>query len=81
MLQSKDEITIVYNQDDQVRRVRMNGAHPASVTPSAMGESVGHYEGDTLVVDTVGIKLLPTTMARPLCTPQSESCISSNATG
>jgi hypothetical protein len=30
--------------------------HPAQVTPSWHGDSVGHYEGDTLVVDTVGVK-------------------------
>jgi hypothetical protein len=33
----------------------MNAPHPAQVTPSWYGDSVGHYEGDTLVVDTVGI--------------------------
>ena len=43
--------------DHQVRQVRMNQAHPAQVKPSWYGDSVGHYEGDTLVVDTVGIKV------------------------
>ena len=38
MLEAKDHITILYNQDDQVRRVRMNAKHPARVTPSAMGD-------------------------------------------
>jgi hypothetical protein len=55
-LQAKDRITILYNQDDQVRHVRLNGKHPARVTPSWKGDSIGHYEGDTLVIDTVGIK-------------------------
>jgi hypothetical protein len=36
--------------------VRMNQPHPAGVTPSWYGDSVGHYESDTLVIDTVGIK-------------------------
>jgi len=36
--------------------VRLNEPHPAQVMPSWYGDSVGHYEGDTLVVDTVGIK-------------------------
>jgi hypothetical protein len=62
MLQKKDGITIIYNQDDQVRRIRLNAQHPAHVVPSAMGDSVGHYEGDTLVVDTVGIETGPYTM-------------------
>jgi hypothetical protein len=34
----------------------MNQPHPARLTPSWHGDAVGHYEGDTLVVDTVGIK-------------------------
>jgi hypothetical protein len=37
----------------------MNQPHPAQVTPSWYGDSVGHYEGDTLVIDTVGIKVGP----------------------
>jgi hypothetical protein len=56
MLQQAHQITILYSQDHEVRRVRMNQPHPAQVTPSWYGDSVGHYEGDTLVVDTVGIK-------------------------
>ena len=37
----------------------MNAPHPAKVTPSWYGDSVGHYEGDTLVIDTVGFKIGP----------------------
>jgi hypothetical protein len=37
----------------------MNEPHPAQVTPSWYGDSVGHYEGDTLVIDTVGFKIGP----------------------
>jgi hypothetical protein len=32
----------------------MNHPQPAQPTPSWYGDSVGHYEGDTLVIDTVG---------------------------
>lgn len=71
--QSKNEITLVYSQDDQVRHVHMNMTHPARVKPSAMGHSVGHYEGDTLVVDTVGIEVGPATVADRYGTPQSEA--------
>jgi hypothetical protein len=55
MFQHPDRITILY-RSDQVRRVRMNQPHPAKVTPSWYGDSVGHYEGDMLVIDTVGVK-------------------------
>ena len=57
MLQKPDETLIVYQGDHQVRHVRMNKTHPEHVTPSWYGDSVGHYEGDTLVVDTVGVKI------------------------
>jgi len=54
MLQLADKIIIFY--PGQVRRIRMNEPHAASATPSWYGDSVGRYEGDTLVVDTVGIR-------------------------
>ena len=57
LVQQPDRVTILYGYDHQVRRVRLNEPHPAQVTPSWYGDSVGHYEGDTLVVDTVAIKL------------------------
>jgi hypothetical protein len=56
VLQRPDKITILYEFDHEVRHVRMNHSHPAQMTPSWYGDSVGHYEGDTLVIDTVGIK-------------------------
>jgi hypothetical protein len=55
MLRTKDEVLILYMQDHQVRHVRLNGQHPAHVTPTWHGDSVGRYEGDTLVIDTVGV--------------------------
>jgi hypothetical protein len=71
MLQQPNKITILYsNPDHEVRQVRMNRQHPARVTPSWYGDSVGHYEGDTLVIDTVGIKnMRPFAMADVYGTP------------
>jgi hypothetical protein len=71
LLQQPDKITIVYDYDHEVRRVRMNQQHPVQVMPMWYWDSVGHYEGDTLVIDTVGIKIGPFTMADNLGTPQS----------
>jgi hypothetical protein len=56
LLQQPHQITMIYSEDHEVRHVRMNQPHPAQVTPSWHGDSVGHYEGDTLVIDTVGTK-------------------------
>jgi hypothetical protein len=50
LLREPDKITILYDYDHQVRRIRMNQNHPSQVTPSWYGDSVGHYEGDTLVI-------------------------------
>jgi len=59
MLKAEDHITILYNQDDQVRRVRLNSVHPKDLAPTPMGDSIGHYEGDTLVIDTVDMATGP----------------------
>ncbi|HLH97819.1 MAG TPA: hypothetical protein VKW08_22130 [Xanthobacteraceae bacterium] len=56
MIQQADRITLLYSGDHEVRRIRLNEAHPSPLTPSWYGDSVGHYDGDTLVVDTVGVK-------------------------
>ena len=56
MIQLPDRIVMLFNEDHEVRWVRLNEPHPAKVTPSWHGDAVGHYEGDTLVIDTVGIK-------------------------
>src|SRR6266566_9010220 len=46
ILQQKDQVILLYVGDQQIRRVRLNQPHPAKVTPSWGGDSVGHYEGD-----------------------------------
>jgi hypothetical protein len=75
MLQEPDKITILYiNPDHEVRQVRMNQPHPAHVTPSWYGDSVGRYDGDTLMIDTVGIKnLRPFAMADVYGTPYTSA--------
>jgi hypothetical protein len=40
---------------NDVRRVYLTDKHSANVKTSWYGESIGHYEGDTLVVDTIGL--------------------------
>jgi hypothetical protein len=56
IIQQPDKITFLYSEHMDIRRVRLNEHHPANVTPSWYGDSVGHYEGDTLVIDTVGVR-------------------------
>jgi hypothetical protein len=73
MLQQPDRITILYSNDHEVRRVRLNGSHPARLVPSWYGDSIGHYEGDTLVIDTVGVKIGPFAMVDMYGTPYTEA--------
>src|SRR5258708_31858165 len=73
MLQQRDKIIFLYPNDHQVRYVRMNQPHPAQVTPSWYGDSVGHYEGDMLVIDTVGVKIGPFAMVDFYGTPYTEA--------
>jgi hypothetical protein len=73
MLQEPNQITMLYEQDHEVRRIRMNQSHPAKVTPSWYGDSVGHYEGDTLVIDTVGQKSGPFAMLDLYGTPYTKA--------
>ena len=71
MFQFAGHITMIYQTDHQIRNVRMNAQHPANVKPSWYGDSIGHYEGDTLVIDTVGIKPGPFAMIDWFGTPQT----------
>jgi hypothetical protein len=73
ILQQKDRVTLIYQHDNDFRQVWLNQAHPENVEPSAHGHSVGHYEGNTLVVDTVGIAVGPYTTIDRLGTPYSEA--------
>src|SRR6267143_1662039 len=73
LVQLPDKVVILYGYDHQFRHVRMNQTHPAKLTASWYGDSVGHYEGDTLVIDTVGIKVGKYSMVDWYGTPHSEA--------
>jgi Family of unknown function (DUF6152) len=42
-----------------VRTIHMGAQHPANLQPSLHGHSVGRWEGDTLVIDTIGYDANP----------------------
>lgn len=54
VLESGAEITLLYEMPRMVRRIRMNAEHPQALEPSYVGDSVGRWEGDSLVVDSIG---------------------------
>jgi hypothetical protein len=75
IIQQPDSVTLIYTAPStDVRRVRLNERHREPLIPSRYGDSVGHYEGDTLVIDTVGVKTdRPYAMIDLFGTPYSKS--------
>ena len=54
--QHPDQVLMLFEYDHWIRRIHLNEkTHPDGYPVTWMGHSVGKYEGDTLVVDTVGI--------------------------
>ena len=54
-VQAPDKVLIITQDDSQFRHIYLTDRHSRNVKPSWTGESIGHYEGDELVVDTIGI--------------------------
>ena len=52
IVQTRDSVMILTEMVHDARIVRMNAPHLPNVIRKWMGDSVGHWEGDTLVVDT-----------------------------
>jgi hypothetical protein len=67
------DLTFVYHDNNESRTIRMNGTHPAKVAPSPVGDSIGHWEGDTLVIDTVGVRVDEFTSIDRFGTPQGQA--------
>jgi hypothetical protein len=54
-LQTPKEVTILYSRGTNIRHVYLDAQHSKNPPPTWLGESIGHYEGDELVIDTVGL--------------------------
>lgn len=52
IVQTKDHVMILNEMNHDARIVRMNSRHLPPTIRNWMGDSIGHWEGDTLVVDT-----------------------------
>jgi hypothetical protein len=53
-VQSAKEVVMIHSGNEEVRRIYLDVPHSTNPKPSWYGESVGHYEDDTLVIDTIG---------------------------
>ena len=72
-LQTPDWVMIIYMNNNHRRLVHLNARHTANPKPSWFGESIGHYEGDTLVVDTIGIAVNEVSAIDRFGTPHTDA--------
>ena len=54
IIQTPQQIVILYEYMNVFRVIPLNAKHHADLVPTYLGDSVGHWEGDTLVVDVIG---------------------------
>jgi hypothetical protein len=52
IVQTRDTVMILVEMVHDVRVIRMNGTHKPATIRQWLGDSIGHWEGDALVVDT-----------------------------
>ena len=69
-IHTPQQVRMLAQHDNDVRRVYLNVPHSANLKPTWYGESVGRYEGDALVIDTVGLN--DKTFVDNFRTPHSE---------
>jgi hypothetical protein len=69
-VQTPKQVLMIFEGDHQVRHIYMDVPHSENPKPSWYGESVGRYEGDTLVIDTIGQN--ERTVVDPYRTPHTE---------
>ena len=55
IVQARDRVLMIFEYQSLVRQIFIDGReHPKDLDPTYMGHSIGRYEGDALVIDTVG---------------------------
>jgi hypothetical protein len=54
IMQTPDYVTFMFEQNSWFHNIAMFRDHPAHVEPTWFGDSVGKWDGDTLVIDTLG---------------------------
>jgi hypothetical protein len=55
-VETANQVTVLFEYFWTFRNIYLNAKHPEDPDPAFMGHAVGRWEGDTLVVDTIGIK-------------------------
>jgi hypothetical protein len=55
IIETPEQVTMMFMEGNRFRAIPMNASHPDYIDPSYMGDAVGKWQGDTLVVDNVGL--------------------------
>jgi hypothetical protein len=70
ILETPEQLTMLFMEGNRFRAIPMNASHPDYVDPGFMGDAVGRWEGDTLVIDNVGF--IERTTLDQIGTPHTE---------
>ncbi|WP_157190145.1 hypothetical protein [Novosphingobium sp. Rr 2-17] len=54
IIQTPTQVLFLFETDNTYWRVDLDRDHPASLKPSYLGDSVGHWDGNVLIIDTIG---------------------------
>ena len=72
IVHARDRIIMIFEYQSLVRQIFMDGrGHPSNLEPTYMGHAIGKFEGDTLVIDTVGFN--DKTWLDPMGLPHSDA--------
>jgi hypothetical protein len=72
IIESESQVTVLSTEMNEVWIIYLGAQHPKNVDPNYHGDSVGRWEGDTLVIDTIGIAADKTTVDQ-VGTPHSDA--------
>jgi len=54
IVQTRDQMTFLFEASNSHLTIRLDRGHPHALVPSYRGDAIGHWEGSTLVVETLG---------------------------
>lgn len=55
IIQTPGRVTIITENNHIARRIYLNARFPVGIKPTFAGHSIGHWEGDTLIIETRGL--------------------------
>jgi hypothetical protein len=72
IVRTRDRVIMIFEYQSLVRQIFTDGRkHPEDLEPTYMGNSIGKWEGDTLVIDTIGFN--DKTWLDPMGLPHSDA--------